>query len=194
MLNLCLRSSTVGLLVTLALVVGSSCNNESLVAKDGGNKGPGPDGSVSGVDAIDAAACGCQVEGGTLTISMACYCKQYDCTQSPFTLYCSNVSIGIGCGIVEVSLQTIGGLEKWAYNDERTLIGVQLATDDGMFTCPTDPRLQGYVLRAGGFPLDGGGLPFESCASVTDCPCVDGKMACPAFDAGSSTARDAQTP
>ena len=125
---------------------------------------------------------------------MACYCKQYDCTQSPFTLDCSDVSLGIGCGIVEVSLDTIGGLEKWAYNDEWTLIGAQLATEEGVFTCPTDPGLQGSVLRAGTFPLeDGGGLPFESCASVTDCPCVDGKMACPAMDAGSSTSQDAAT-
>ena len=184
------------MLVALALVVGGSgCGSQSLVSRDDGNKTPGDDGPVTGVDAIDPAACGCQVEGGTLTISMPCYCKQHDCTQSPFTLYCSDVRLGIGCGIVEVSLETIGGPEKLVYNDERTLIGVQLATDDGVFTCPTDPSLQGFVLRAGSFPLeDGGGPPFESCASVTDCPCVDGKMACPAMDAGASTARDAALP
>jgi hypothetical protein len=172
----------------------SSCGSDSLASRDGGHQSPGPDGAT-GVDAIDPAACGCQVEGATLTISMACYCKQYDCTQSPFTLDCSDVSLGIGCGIVEVSLDTIGGLEKWAYNDEWTLIGAQLATEEGVFTCPTDPGLQGSVLRAGTFPLeDGSALPFESCASVTDCPCVDGRMACPGMDAGASTARDAAAP
>jgi hypothetical protein len=192
MLKLRLRSSTVGLLVIWVLVAGSSCSNESLVARDGGNKMPGPDGSVPDVGASDPAACGCHVDGTTLTISMACYCKQYDCTQSPWTLSCSDVSYGIGCGILEVSLQTVGGPEKWVYNDERSLIGVQLATDDSVFTCPTDPSLQGFVLRAGGFPLDGGGLQFESCASVTDCPCVDGKIgSCPAVDGGTATAADA---
>jgi hypothetical protein len=125
---------------------------------------------------------------------MNCYCAQYDCTQSPFTLYCSDVSLGIGCGIVEVSAQTAGGLERWAYNDERTLIGVQLASDTADFTCPTAPSLRGSVLRAGGFPLEDGGLPFDNCGSVTNCPCVDGKMNCPAFDGGSSSAPDAATP
>jgi hypothetical protein len=182
------------LLVTLALFGGSGCGSKSLVSGDGGNKTSGPDGPLADLGAGDPAACGCQVEGSTLTISMECYCKQYDCTQSPFSLYCSDVSIGVGCGILEVTQLAIGGPEKWVYNDERTLIGVQLTTDDSVFTCPTDPKLQGYMLRAGTFPLDGGGLPFESCASVADCPCVDGKMACTALDAGTRTAPDAATP
>jgi hypothetical protein len=169
------------LLVTLVLVGVAGCKSDSLAARDGGN------------ETTDPAACECQVAGNTLTISMSCYCAQYDCTQSPFSLYCSEVSLGIGCGIVEVSAQTAGGLERWAYNDERTLVGVQLASDTADFTCPTDPSLHGYVLRAGGFPLEDGGLPFQSCGSVTTCPCVDGKMNCPAFDAGSSSA-DAATP
>jgi hypothetical protein len=195
--RLCLRSSNLGLglLVTLALVGVSACNNESLVAKDGGDKTAAPDGSVTGIGASDPAACGCQVEGNTLTISMDCYCKQYDCTQSPWSLSCSDVGYGIGCGIVEVSAQTVGGLERWAYNDERSLVGVQLATDDGVFTCPTDPSLQGYVLRAGGFPLEEGGFWFDGCTSVTHCPCVDSKISsCPTLDAGTSTVLDAATP
>jgi hypothetical protein len=100
----------------------------------------------------------------------------------------SDVSLAIGCGIVEVSAQTIGRLERWAYNDERTLIGVQLGSDTADFTCLTDPSLHGSVLRAGGFPLEDGGLPSYSCGSVTNCPCVDGKMNCPAFDASTSAA------
>lgn len=183
MLRLCLRSSTAVLLVALALVGGSGCSKESLVARDGG------------IDAIDPAACGCQVHGSVLTISMACYCKQYDCTQSPFSLTCSDVSYGIGCGIMEVSTDTIGGPEKWVYNDERTLIGVQLATDDGVFTCPTDPSLQGYSLQAGAFPFEDGGVWFAGCTSVTNCPCVDGKIgSCLSVDAGTSTAADAAAP
>jgi hypothetical protein len=194
MLKLCLRSSIFGLLVALALLGVPACSNQSLVAGDGGHKPAGPDGSVTGIGASDPAACGCQVAGNTLTISMACYCAQYDCTQSPWTLSCSDVSYGIGCGILEVSAQTIGGLEKWVYNDERSLIGVQLATD-GSFACPTDPSRQGSLLRAGEFPLDDGGLSVDSCASVTSCPCVDGKIgSCPGVDAGTSTVADAATP
>jgi len=192
MLNLCLRSSILGLLVALLLVGVSACSSQSLVAADGGKKTPGPDGPVTGIGASDPAACGCQVDGNTLTISMDCYCKKYDCTQSPWTLFCTDVTYGIGCGIMQVSLNTVGGLERWIYNDERTLIGAQLATDAGLFTCPTDPSLQGNVVRAGGFPLDDGGLSVDSCSSVTSCPCVDGKVgSCPAFDASSSTAADA---
>ena len=194
MLKLCLRSSTLGLLAPLALIGVSACSSHSLVAGDGGNQSAGPDGSVTDVGRADPAACGCQVAGNTLTISMACYCAEHDCTQSPFALYCSDVSLGIGCGVVEVSAQPAGGLEQWAYNDERTLIGVQLASDTADFTCPTAPSLHGHVLRAGEFPLEDGGLPFESCASVTICPCVDGKMSCPAVDAGTSSAPDAATP
>ena len=195
MLKLRLRSSILGLLVALALLGVSACSNQSLVAGDGGPKTAGPDGSVTGIGASDPAACGCQVAGDTLTISMACYCAHYDCTQSPWTLSCSDVTYGVGCGILQVSLQTVGGLEEWVYNDERSLIGVQLANDEGVFTCPTDPSLQGYVLRAGGFPLDDGGLSIDSCTSVTICPCVDGKIgSCPAFDAGTSTVADAATP
>ena len=184
MLNLCLRSSTLGLLVTFVLVGVAGCKGDALASRDGGNK------------TTDPAACGCQVAGNTLTISMSCYCAQYDCTQSPFSLYCSDVSLGVGCGIVEVSAQTSGGLERWAYNDERTLIGAQLASDTADFTCPTDPSLHGSLLLAGGFPLEDAGLqlPFAPCASVTTCPCVDGKMSCPAFDASTSTAPDAATP
>jgi hypothetical protein len=201
MLKLRLRSSILGLLVALAWLGVSACSNQSLVAGDGGHKTAGPDGSVTGIGASDPAACGCQVAGDTLTISVDCYCKQYDCTQSPETLFCSEVTYGIGCGIMQVSLDTVGGLEKWVYNDERTLIGAQLATDAGAFTCPTDPSLRGNVLRAGAFPLDDGGmLPLYSCGSVTSCPCVDGKVSCPAFDAsaafdaGTSTVADAATP
>ena len=184
-----------GLLAALAFVGVSACNSDSLVAKDGGGKPAGPDGSVAGIDASDPAACGCQVDGNTLTISMACYCAQYDCTKSPFSQWCSDVSYGIGCGIIEVALQSVGGPERWAYNDERTLIGVQLATDEGVFTCPTDPSLQGSVLRAGVFPLEEGGVWFDGCASVTTCPCVDGTVSsCPTIDAGASTVPDAARP
>jgi hypothetical protein len=182
MLNLCLRSSTLGLLVSLALTGVSGCSNESLVAGDGGSKTPPPDGSamVTGIGAADPAACGCQVDGYTLTISWDCFCAQHDCTQPTATISCTGIG-GVwsyGCGFQEYSVPTFNS--RWVYTDAGQLIGVQLATDDGVLTCPTDPSLQGYVLRAGKFPLD-------SCEAQTACPCLDGGESCPtpaALDGG----------
>ncbi len=175
MLKLCLRSSTVGLLATLALLGISACGSQSLVAGDGGKKTPGPDGSATGIGASDPAACGCQVDGYTLTISWDCYCKQYDCTRTQlFVDQCSGSSTlwTYGCGFRELSAQTIGGPEAWVYTDAGQLIGAQLGTDTGDFTCPTDPSLHGYALRAGKFPLD-------TCEAQIPCPCVDGGASCP---------------
>jgi len=174
-LNLCLRSSTFGLLVTLSVGI-SGCTSESLVTGDGGGKKAAPpDGSVTGIDA-DPAACGCQVDGyySTLTISWDCYCAQYDCTQRASTISCSGIGSqwNYGCGFQALSAETVGGFERWVYTDAGQLIGVQLATDDGVFTCPTDPGLHGYVLRAGVFPI-------ETCEAQTACPCPDGVVSCP---------------
>jgi hypothetical protein len=161
--------------MTLALVGGAGCSNESLVARDGGNKPAGPDGSVTGIGASDPAACGCQVDSGILTISWECYCKQYDCTKVElFVDRCSGNSTlwTYGCGFHELSVQTIGGLERWVYTDADQLIGAQLGTDTADFTCPTAPSLHGYALRAGKFPLD-------TCEAQAPCPCVDGGASCP---------------
>jgi hypothetical protein len=174
MLKLCLRSASLGLFVTLALIGGSGCSGESLVSPDGGKQTSPPDGSVADVSPGDPAACGCHADGYTLTISWDCYCKQYDCTViQPFADQCSGSSTlwTHGCGFYELSVQTVGGLERWVYTNAGQLIGAQLGTDDGIFTCPTDPSLQGFVLRAGQFPL-------QNCEAETPCPCVDGGASC----------------
>jgi hypothetical protein len=154
MLNLCLRSSILGLLVTLALVGVAGCSSKSLVAQDGGNKTPAPDGSFTGGDASDPAACGCQVDDqSVLTISWECYCKQYDCTRPlpPSGADCSADDFiwMSGCGFRGLSILTVGGPEAWVYTDAGQLIGAQLGSDTGEFTCPTAPSLHGYALRAG---------------------------------------------
>ena len=174
MLKLCLRSSSVGLLVTLALAAGSGCSGQPLGSGDGGKKTSTPDGSVADIGPGDPAACGCHVDGYTLTISWECYCKQYDCASfRPPVVYCSTPEAHWeqGCGYRELSIQTVGGPEAWVYTEAGQLIGAQLATDDGIFSCPTDPGLQGFVVRAGKFPL-------ETCEAQTPCPCVDGGASC----------------
>jgi hypothetical protein len=174
MLKLCLRSASLGLFVTLSLIADSGCSGESLVSPDGGKKTSPPDGSVADVIPGDPAACGCHVDSGTLTISWECYCKQYDCTvPQPFADRCSGSSTlwTHGCGFYELSVQTIGGLERWVYTNAGQLIGAQLGTDTADFTCPTDRSLHGYVLRAGQFPL-------QNCEAQAPCPCVDGGASC----------------
>jgi hypothetical protein len=165
------------LLVTLASVAGSGCSGESLVSRDAGKQTSPPDGSVADVGPGDPAACGCHVDSGMLTISWECYCKQYDCNQVDlFADRCSGNSSTLwtyGCGFRQLSIFTIGGLEEWVYTEGGQLIGAQLGTDTGDFTCPTDPTLHGYALRAGKFPLD-------TCEAQTPCPCVDGGVSCPA--------------
>jgi hypothetical protein len=182
MLNFCLRSSILGLLASLAWVGVSGCSDKSLVAGNGDSKTPPPDGSaiVMGIGAADPSACGCQVDGYTLTISWDCFCAQHDCTQPAATISCTGIG-GVwsyGCGFQEYSVSMYNALS--VYTDAGQLIGVQLATDDGLFTCPGDPSLQGYVLRAGKFPLD-------TCEAQTACPCLDGGVSCPttpALDGG----------
>jgi len=166
MLSFCLRSFA--LIVALASLGLSGCGNESLAG--GGKKLP--DGSVAGIDA-DPAACGCQVDGYTLTISWDCYCATHDCTRPPAATSCSEVAgtWAEGCGFQALSVETIGGLEEWVYTNAGQLIGVQLASDVGTFTCPTDARLQGYLLRAGKLALD-------TCEGQTPCPCLDGGVSC----------------
>jgi hypothetical protein len=133
----------------LAATVG--CASESLKPNgDGsvpitmtGNDGGAPD------RLADPAACGCQLNGYTLTISWDCYCKQYKCTgmmqpSCPLTGQWER-----GCNYQKYSVFTIGGVESWVYDEAGQMVGAQLGTDDGIFSCPTDPSMQGFVLRAG---------------------------------------------
>jgi hypothetical protein len=136
----------------LGLATIAGCASESLKPGiDGGPPGtPATDGGAPDRPPADPAACGCQASGYTLTISWDCFCKQYNCASAPpASCMPGNSQLAHGCGYEMFSVSTIGGIEKWVYDSSGQLVGEQLGTDDGIFTCPTDPSLQGFRLQAG---------------------------------------------
>ncbi len=79
--------------------------------------------------------------------------------------------------MTEISVETVGGLERWSYDDATgALVGVQLGTDDGQFACPSAPTLVGFSVRAGQFP--------DGCLSAVTCQCNPDGGGCDATDAG----------
>jgi hypothetical protein len=139
----------------VGLAATPGCASDSLKAtRDGG-----PPGTTTGTDGApdrppaDAATCGCQVSGYTLTISWDCYCKQYNCTGAPQQTCPVMGQWARGCNYQKFSVSTVGGPESWVYDGTGQMVGAQLGTDDGIFTCPTDPSLQGFRLQAG-YQLD----------------------------------------
>lgn len=143
MLNLKTHLCSIGLFLTLGLVGVGGCSSESLRA--------GSDGGVDHLVAADPAACGCQLDGATLTISWSCFCAQHDCAPQYNTPCTGNAQLTTGCGLRQITVQTIGGPEQWVYDESGDLVGEQLGTDDSEFVCPTDPSMIGFVLRAGQF-------------------------------------------
>ena len=167
MLKLCLRS--IGLFTTLVLVGALGCSR-SLESADGGI-----DRAIS-----DPAACGCSVSNYALTMSWDCFCKQYDCsaTQPPSSCASSGGQWTKGCGLSEYSVQTPGGPYRSVYDANGSLVGREFGTDDGQFSCPTDPTMIGYRVRAGQFP--------DSCAGAVTCQCNADGGSCDPTDAGLS--------
>ncbi len=158
---------SIGLFITVGLPAIAGCSSESLARAEGG----APDRAVG-----DPAACGCQLEGYTLTISWSCFCASHDCAPQ-YNVQCSpGVQQIEGCGLVAYTVETIGGPEMWVYDGSGTLVGEQLGTDDGEFVCPTDPGLIGFQLRAGKFP--------DTCDSATTCTCNPDGGGCEPPDAG----------
>ena len=148
------------------------CSSESLKSGDGGADHP----------VADPAACGCQSDGTTLTISFDCFCAHHDCTQ-PYPADCSLGSglgtpevVTTGCGLVEYSIETIGGPSRSVFDQSGHLVGIQGRTDTGPLTCPTDPSVQGYILRSGQFA--------DTRPSATTCVCGGDGGACVQSDAG----------
>jgi hypothetical protein len=180
-----LRLGSIDLLVTLALglAAAAGCTSEPLKSKgsaDGSTTLVGDDGGAPDQVVHDPAACGCSVNGYTLTISWDCFCKDHDCTQGLASQICPPYGQGQwerGCNYQKYSVFTIGGLEWWLYDGGGQLVGVHEATDDGFFTCPTDPTLQGFSLEAGQtFPA--------TCESATTCQCDADAGTCDPTDAG----------
>jgi hypothetical protein len=130
------------------------CASESLKPTgDGSVPTTGNDGGAPDRSPPDPAACGCQLSDYTLTISWSCFCKQYNCA-SMMQAECPLIGQWErGCNYQKYSIYTVGGVESWTYDDTGQTVGAQLGTDDGIFSCPTDPSMQGFVLKAG-YQLD----------------------------------------
>jgi hypothetical protein len=180
MLNFCLRllsshascsrassARSFGLLVTLLFAGLAGCHSDSLVP-------PLPASTDGAVDrtVFDAAACGCEVVDGKLTISWDCYVATYG-GQQALVPYCNGTAgeWTIGCGLEVYAISTVGGPEAWVYDQNGSLVGILLGTDDGYFSCPSDPSLQGFALQAGVAP--------NGCEAAYTCPCVDSILGCP---------------
>jgi hypothetical protein len=151
----------------VALVGAAGCSSEALQSGDGGRD--------RGIDA-DPAACGCRIEGYTLVMSWDCYCQQYGCSSTTVPTCWGYGQVTNGCGLTEFSILTIGGPERWVYDQTGTLVGAQIGTDAGYYSCPTDPSLQSSSVRAGQFP--------DTCDSALTCQCNPDGGSCDPTDAG----------
>jgi hypothetical protein len=126
----------------------------------------------------DPAACGCQIANYALTMSWECFCKKYNCSAQLVPSCSPHGQWTRGCGLSEYSVQTIGGPSRSVYDETGNLVGEQFGTDDGQFSCPTDPTMIGYSVRAGQFP--------DSCESAVTCQCSADGGSCDPTDAGLS--------
>lgn len=140
---------------------------------------PGPDGGSDGP--ADAAACGCGLEADaglspTLTMSWDCYCATFGCERGPGSAVCAAGHFFSACGLEFFTIETAGGPETWVFDASGALVGAELGSDSSEYSCPSDPSVRSYRLRAGRFP-------DPSCAMV-ECPCADGGAACGLADGG----------
>ena len=166
MLKLCLRS--IGLLSTLVLVGAAGCS-KSLESADG---------SVDHGTISDPAACGCQVVDYGLIMSWDCYCKHHDCGGRQPVFCPPGGQWTKGCGLSEYSVQTIGGPSRTVYDANGNLVGAQYGSDDATFSCPTDPTMSGFFVRAGQFA--------DTCDDAVTCQCSTDGGSCDPTDAGLS--------
>jgi hypothetical protein len=150
-------SARSGLFALAVFVLG--CGSSSLNQQ-------GPDGGKG--------ACDCRVENLTLTMSWACFCAKFDCTDRQ-PACAPDRSIYPGCGLTTDSRNAIAPLIS-VWDESGTLVGRQYASDTSDYQCPSDPTLQGLIVRAGRFP-------DPACAEVP-CACTDGGMTCSGPDAG----------
>ncbi|HLK88807.1 MAG TPA: hypothetical protein VKZ18_02875 [Polyangia bacterium] len=163
----------------MVVLAGAAGCSKSLDSPDGGGGG-GLDEGVPN----DPAACGCQVSGTTLTMSWDCYCATFANGCTPAGTVAASCAYGTrqitrGCGLTEVSIDTVGGPERWVYDDATgMLVGEQVGTDDGQFACPTAPSVVGFSVRAGQFP--------DGCLSAVTCQCNADGGGCDPTDGGPS--------
>lgn len=129
----------------------------------------GPD--VSG----DAAACDCRVENFTLTMSWACFCAKFTCTDRQPACG-SNRTAYPGCGLTADNLHTVGGPWISVWDESGALVGRHYSSDTSDYQCPSAPSLHAAQVRAGRFP-------DATCAEVP-CTCTGGMTTCAAGDGG----------
>src|SRR6185312_9927826 len=113
----------------------------------------------------------------------SCFCAKHDCSPQ-YEIPCTgSAQLTTGCGLRQITVQTIGGPERWVYDQSGTLVGEQLGTDDSEFLCPTDPSMIGFVLRAGQFP--------DSCDSqlAADALTISWACYCQQYDCASQPER-----
>ena len=169
MVKLRLRSIALFATLTLSFIGAAGCS-KSLESADA---------AVDHGIVANPAACGCQIVGYNLTMSWDCFCKQYNCTGQPPVPACSGRGQWTsGCGLQEFSIETIGGPSRMAYDSSGTLVGEEFGTDDGQFSCPTDPSMIGYSVRAGQFA--------DMCYDAVTCACSADGGSCDPTDAGLS--------
>jgi hypothetical protein len=166
MLKLCLRS--IGLFSTLMLIGAVGCSR-SLESADSGVD----HGTIS-----DPAACGCQIVDYGLVMSWDCFSKNNDRGVVPLSSCSPGGQWTKGCGLSEYSIETIGGPMRWVFDANAKLVGEQYGSDDATFSCPTDPTMSGFFVRAGLFA--------DSCDSAVTCQCSADGGSCDPTDAGLS--------
>jgi hypothetical protein len=141
------------------------------VTDSGADVGVAADADASG----DATACDCRVENLTLTMSWACFCAKFGCTDTEPA--CGpNRTTYPGCGLTADSTDPAGGPYISVWDENGALVGRQYSSDTSEYQCPSDPSQHALRVRAGRFPE-------ASCSGVA-CTCTDNKTTCAAPDAG----------
>ena len=143
---------------------------------DGGSGGQGGSRPDAGPDVGgDAAACDCRVENFTLTMSWACFCAKFTCTDRQPACG-SNRTAYPGCGLTADNLHTVGGPWISVWDESGALVGRHYSSDTSDYQCPSDSNPHAGQVRAGRFP-------DATCAEVA-CTCTGGTTTCAAADGG----------
>jgi hypothetical protein len=128
----------------------------------------------------DAAACECRVDDFTLTMSWACFCAKFGCSDRRPA--CASNRTGYpGCGLIADNFNTVAGQFISVWDESGALVGRQYVSDTSYYQCPSDPTVQAGRVRAGRFP-------DATCGEV-GCTCAGGTTTCATPDAGTD-ARD----
>ena len=114
-------------------------------------------------------SCGCQSDGGVMTMSWECFCREYGCDQRPITTCSTLQQAELVCG------QRVDDVYPpkriTVFDDAGVAIGGEVHTDLSDLVCPDDASIHGSVARAGS-------VPAPECAKVV-CDCIDGGVVCP---------------